>query len=149
MSTKIVVHEAGVAVAGQLVAADFAAIAAAGYRTIVNNRPDGEDAGQMPSETARLLAERHGMAYHHLPLRGFETTDSDKVAAFEALAARLEGPVLYYCRTGTRCTLLWAQLAVRRLGVEKVTAIAAANGYDVSVIREELEERSAAAAKAA
>lgn len=149
MSTKIVVHEPGIAVAGQLAEADFKAIAAAGYRTIVNNRPDGEDANQLTSEAARLLARRHGMAYHHLPLRGFETTDADKVAAFEALAAAVEGPVLYYCRSGTRCTLLWAQIAVRRLGVAKVMDIAARGGYDVSVIRDELEARAPAQTRAA
>lgn len=141
--------ENGVTVSPQLVAEDFAEIARLGFRTIVNNRPDGEAPEQLPSDVARDLAEAHGLAYHHLPLRGYEVTDEDKVDAFVALAANAEEPVLFYCRTGTRCTLLWAQWAAPRLGVEAVTAIAAREGYDVSVVRDEMEDRAALADRAA
>lgn len=135
--------ENGVAVAPQLVAEDFAEIARLGFRTIVNNRPDGEAAGQLPSELARALAEANGLAYHHLPLRGYEVTDEENVDAFVALTVQAREPVLFYCGTGTRCTLLWAQYAAPRLGVEAVAAIAARAGYDVSVVRDEMEERAA------
>lgn len=141
--------ESGVAVAPQLVAEDFAEIAALGFRTIVNNRPDGEAEGQLPSAEAKALAEAHGLVYHHQPLRGYEITDEENVDAFVAIASAAKAPVLFYCRTGTRCTLLWAQYAAPRLGVEAVTAIAARAGYDVSVVRDEMEERAALGAVAA
>ena len=141
--------ENGVAVAPQLVAEDFAEIARLGFRTIVNNRPDGEAEGQLPSEAARALAEANGLAYHYLPLRGYEVTDEDNVDAFVALASQATEPVLFYCRTGTRCTLLWAQYAAPRLGIEAVTAIATRAGYDVSVVRDEMEERAALTSAAA
>lgn len=141
--------ENGVAVAPQLVASDFAEIAALGFRTIVNNRPDGEAPDQLPHAEAKALAEAHGLVYHHQPLRGYEITDEDNVDAFINIAANAAAPVLFYCRTGTRCTLLWAQWAAPRLGIEAVTAIAAKAGYDVSVVRDEMEERAALHAVAA
>lgn len=141
--------EAGVAVAPQLVAADFAEIAALGFRTIVNNRPDGEAPDQLPHAEAKALAEAHGLAYHHQPLRGYEITDEENVDAFVAIASAATAPVLFYCRTGTRCTLLWAQWAAPRLGIAAVTAIAARAGYDVSVVQDEMEERAALSALAA
>jgi len=141
--------EAGIAVSGQLVAEDFAEIAALGFRAVVNNRPDGEAEGQLPSAAAAALAASHGLAYHHLPFRGYEVSDPDMVDEFLALASAVKGPVLFYCRTGTRCTLLWAQWAAPRLGVEAASAIAAREGYDVAVVRDEMAERAALAAVAA
>ena len=58
----------GVSAAGELDRADIEALADAGVRTIVNNRPDGEDPGQLPAAEARRLAEAHGIAYHHIPV---------------------------------------------------------------------------------
>jgi sulfide:quinone oxidoreductase len=141
--------ETGVAVAPQLVAEDFAEIARLGFRTIVNNRPDGEAPDQLPHAEAKALAEAHGLAYHHQPLRGYEITDEENVDAFIAIASTATAPVLFYCRTGTRCTLLWAQYAAPRLGIEAVTAIAARAGYDVAVVRDEMEARAALDAAAA
>ena len=54
--------------AGRLDRADIDALAAGGVRTIINNRPDGEDAGQLPAAEARRIAEAHGIAYHHIPV---------------------------------------------------------------------------------
>ncbi len=145
----IIELETGFAVAPQLVAEDFAEIAAAGFKAVVNNRPDGEEDGQLAAADAGEHAARHGLAYHHLPFHGFDISDEDMVDAFIALAEKLEGPVLYYCRTGTRCTLLWAQYAVSRLGLDGVSEIASRAGYDVSVVMDELEERAVAVAAAA
>ena len=138
-----------IAVTGELQPDDLAQVAALGFRSLVNNRPDGEDEGQLPAELARDIATSLGLAYHHLPVRGYDVSDEDVVDAFAKLSAGLKGPVLYYCRSGTRCTLLWAQSAAPRLGVEAVTAIAARAGYDVSVVRDEMEERAAIATQAA
>ena len=56
----------GLSAAGALGPADIEALAASGVRTIVNNRPDNEDPGQLPAPEARRLAEAHGIAYHHI-----------------------------------------------------------------------------------
>ncbi|TMJ63130.1 MAG: hypothetical protein E6G83_17510 [Alphaproteobacteria bacterium] len=66
MSAQLFPLAPGVSVAGRLDRADIDALAAAGVRTIINNRPDGEDAGQLPAAEARRIAEAHGIAYHQL-----------------------------------------------------------------------------------
>jgi len=58
----------GLSVTGRLDRPDIEALARAGVRTIVNNRPDGEDQGQLPAAEARRIAEARGLAYHHIPI---------------------------------------------------------------------------------
>ncbi|MCG6858730.1 MAG: TIGR01244 family phosphatase [Salaquimonas sp.] len=140
MATLIQLEE-NVFVAPQLVEADFAEIAALGFRSVVGNRPDGEAEDQMPQETARAAAERHGLEFRYDPVRNFDITEDAPVEAFADALEELPGPILFYCRTGTRCTLLWAQASVERLGLAKTTRIAAEAGYDLAPIRDALEER--------
>ena len=62
------------------------------------------------------------------------------VDTFACLMAELPRPILFYCRTGTRCTMVWAQASVGRFGVDKVLEIAARAGYDLQVLRDDLVE---------
>src|SRR5712672_797525 len=96
----------GLSAAGKLDPADIEALAAAGVRTIVNNRPDNEDPGQLPAAEARRLAEAHGIAYHHIPFTAATLSRAD-VDAFAAAMRDASGPVVAHCRSGTRSTLLW------------------------------------------
>src|SRR5262249_57174068 len=68
MAPQLISLEPELSVAGRLDRPDIEALAHAGVRTIVNNRPDGEDRGQLPAAEARRLAETLGMAYHHIPI---------------------------------------------------------------------------------
>ncbi|MEZ5871390.1 MAG: TIGR01244 family sulfur transferase [Nitratireductor sp.] len=144
--TRTIHLDANIHVAPQLVADDFAMIAAAGFRSVVCNRPDGEAEDQLPSGTAQKLAERAGLEFRYQPVAGYETSEDDVVHMFSDLAAKLPGPILFYCRTGTRCTLLWAQSAAPGLGTDTVTRIAAAAGYDLTPIAEILADRESQAA---
>ena len=74
----------GVSAAGRLDRTDIDALAAAGVRTIINNRPDGEDPGQLPAAEARRIAEAHGIAYHHIPITAATLSRAD-VDAFAAV----------------------------------------------------------------
>ena len=67
----------GLSAAGALTRDDIEALAAAGVKTIINNRPDGEDPGQLPAGEARRLAAAHGIAYHHIPFVGATLTAAD------------------------------------------------------------------------
>jgi uncharacterized protein (TIGR01244 family) len=134
--------ETGILVAAQLVEADFAELAARGIRSVVNNRPDGEAPDQLPNDRARAAALRHRLQYRYQPLENLNVTDEDVVDAQARLMNDLPGPILFYCRSGTRCTILWAQVAAARLGVAKTLEIASRAGYDLDVIREQLIERS-------
>lgn len=119
-------------VAGAVFEADIEALAEAGIKTIINNRPDGEDPGQLSAEEARRLAEQHGIAYRHIPI----TTASLTRADVEAFAAALKGsprPIVAHCRSGTRSAMLWA-LACLREGAEPspLIAEAARHGIDIA-----------------
>ncbi|MCB1464741.1 MAG: TIGR01244 family phosphatase [Nitratireductor sp.] len=133
--------ETNVFVAPQLREADFEEIAAMGFRSVVDNRPDGEADDQLPHHAARRAAEQHGLAFRYAPVRNFDINEDEPVEAFAAALEELPGPILFYCRSGTRCTLLWAQASVGRLGLAETTRIAAAAGFDLAPIRDTLEER--------
>jgi uncharacterized protein (TIGR01244 family) len=127
-------------VAGQIAPEEVADLAARGVTTIVNNRPDGEEYGQPPGAEIEAAAKAAGLDYHFIPVGGGLSH-----AQIEAMAAALgeaRGPVLAFCRSGTRSTLLWA-LARSRLGDsgEALAAKAEAAGYDLAPIRDFLDRR--------
>jgi sulfide:quinone oxidoreductase len=130
-----------IAVAPQLVEADFADIAARGFRSVVNNRPEGETPDQLPNAQAEAAAHRHGLEFRYQPVRNINVTDDDVVETFARLMENLPGPILFYCRTGTRCTILWTQAAAGRLGVDETLAVAHNAGYDLDFLRDTLADR--------
>jgi sulfide:quinone oxidoreductase len=97
-----------VCVAGQLDAAAMAPAAAAGFRSIVNNRPDHEHGpGQPTSAEIEAAALSAGLAYRHLPVdSGWQSPE--QIAAFTQLLAELPRPLLAFCRSGARSTRLYA-----------------------------------------
>jgi uncharacterized protein (TIGR01244 family) len=121
----------GVSAAGKLDRADIEALADAGIRTIVNNRPDGEDPGQLPADEARRLAEAHGIAYHHIPVTAASLTSGD-VEAMAAVLAEAEQPMVLHCRSGTRSALLWALVRLRE-GADPLHLIAEAGRYGIDI----------------
>lgn len=123
--------EPGFWLAPQLAAADFAAAAAIGIRTVINNRPDGEAADQLADEEARAAAEAAGLAYLFVPVVSGAMTGDD-IAAFGRAVDTARAPVLAYCRSGTRSCFLWAFSAARSRSPETVVEAAAAAGYDLS-----------------
>ena len=121
-------------VAGQIAPADAARAAAIGVTMIVNNRPDHEQAGQVPGAAIAQAAEQAGIAYRHIPIAG---GFSD--AQIEAMAEAIEtgsGKTLLFCLSGTRSAYLWA-LARHRSGAdgESLIEAAAAAGYDLGMLR--------------
>jgi sulfide:quinone oxidoreductase len=138
---EIIQLEPDIAVAPQLVEADFAEIAARGFRSVVNNRPDGEAPDQLPNAQAAAAAHRHGLAFRYQPVKNASATDDDVVSTFARLIDDLPGPILFYCRTGTRCTILWTQAAASRLGVDATLSVARNAGYELDFLRDTLAER--------
>jgi sulfide:quinone oxidoreductase len=128
------------AVAGQLSPADLAAAAAAGFRTLVNNRPDGEAPGQMSDQEARAAAEAAGLSYFSLPFAG--APPEPAIAALAQILAEAEGPVLAFCRTGTRSITAWAMAEAksRHRQADEIIALAHEAGYDLSRARGALAE---------
>ena len=115
----------------QLTVGDVSQAAAAGIRLIVNNRPDGEEPGQPSSAEIEAAARAAGLDYRHIPVDGGFPPET--VAAMAEALDR--GPVLAFCRSGTRSTFLWALARARRGGpAEESVAAAAAAGYDLRPI---------------
>lgn len=124
-----------VSVAGQIGPADIAAAAAAGFTHIVNNRPDGEEYGQPECAAMRAAAAAAGLGYTAIPVdhRGF---DMGQVAAMAAALDAAPGPLLAFCRSGTRSANLWALAEAKRGGdADTIIAAAASGRYDVSGLR--------------
>jgi uncharacterized protein (TIGR01244 family) len=134
MTAELIPFSPELSVAGRLDRADIEALAQAGVRTIVNNRPDGEDPGQLPAAEARRVAEAHGLAYHHIPITAASLTRAD-VDAFAATLRGAEAPVVAHCRSGTRSALLWALTRVRE-GADPLNLIAEAarHGIDIAAL---------------
>ena len=126
------------AVAGQLRPEDLGRIAELGFRTIVNNRPDGEEAGQPSSDALAGEARRLGLAYRDLPVMPGRVV-GDQALALAAMLDELPGPALAFCRTGSRSAALWALAAARHGNPDAIVAAAAAAGYDLEVLRPRLE----------
>ena len=124
----------GLSAAGKLDPNDIEALAAAGVRTIINNRPDGEDPGQLPAGEARNLAEAHGIAYHHIPFTAATLTRAD-VDAFAAALRSAPQPIVMHCRSGTRSTLIWALTRLREgADPNMLIAEAARHGIDIAAL---------------
>ncbi|MEG3084073.1 TIGR01244 family sulfur transferase [Sphingomonas sp. PB2P12] len=128
-----------ISVAPQIAVEHVAEIAAAGFKTIVNNRPDDEDAGQPSGDAIRAAAEAAGLKYVAIPVThaGFSHPQID--AMTQALVDA-DGPVLAYCRSGTRSCNLWA-LAAAKAGRNPNLLLAQAEdaGYDLRGIRPMLD----------
>ena len=97
---------ADVGASPQVAPADLAAVAAAGYRSVVNNRPDHEGPGQPTSAEIEAGARAAGLAYAYLPVQPAVQTPADAAALAELLAT-LPKPVLLFCRSGARSTRLF------------------------------------------
>jgi uncharacterized protein (TIGR01244 family) len=95
-----------VSVSAQITPQDVAEIAAAGYKVLINNRPDGEEAGQPGSAEIAAAAEAAGLDYHYMPVTAGSFPGPDFDAMTDVLNDE-DHPVLAFCRTGTRSTNVW------------------------------------------
>ena len=120
-------------VSAQIRPEDVAAFYAQGVRTIINNRPDGEEPDQPLAADIERAAHDAGMTYRFIPIvRGMGPAD---VEAMSEAIDQCEGKVLAYCRSGTRSALAWA-VASARSGVPRaeIERKADAAGVDISLV---------------
>lgn len=120
------------AVAGQPGLEDFPALAAAGIKVMINNRPDGEEAGQPGTAAEAKAAVAAGMSYVHIPVTMANITEAD-VRAFQAAVTAADGPVLAHCRSGTRSLILWAigEVLDGRMTADELPPFGAERGIDL------------------
>ena len=103
---RVLQLEDDVFVTGQIFARELETAARQGVRTVMNNRPDDEVAGQPKSADLQQASEALGMSYVHFPVVSGRIT-ADDVEGFCAVRRDLERPMLVFCRTGARSMQLW------------------------------------------
>ncbi|MBF9034393.1 TIGR01244 family phosphatase [Rhodobacterales bacterium HKCCE2091] len=118
-------------VSPQITAADVAELKAAGFRSIVCNRPDGEGSDQPGFAEIEAAAKEAGLEARYLPVVSGKVTDED-AADFGRALRELPGPVFAYCRTGTRCTTLWSLSEAGKRPIPEILAASKAAGYDMN-----------------
>lgn len=129
----------GVYASQQIGLDEVAEAARMGVTLIINNRPEAESPDQVPGPEIEGAARAAGIAYVAIPVTHAGFSEPQVTAMAKALEAA-SGPVLAYCRSGTRSTLLWA-LAEASTGADpdQLALAAARAGYDVSPIRSLLD----------
>lgn len=132
--------EEELSVSSQLGLEDVGRAAREGFRSIVSNRPDGEDEAQPSAANMEAEARRLGLAFAHIPIAYAKASDAD-VDAMARTLADMPGPILASCRTGTRSTALWAQARAPDLDAEALVRRAADVGCNISVLLPELRRR--------
>ncbi|MBY4892884.1 TIGR01244 family phosphatase [Rhodobacteraceae bacterium N5(2021)] len=120
-----------VSVSPQIAPADVAALKAEGIRSIICNRPDGEGADQPSFEEIEAAAEVAGLEVRYIPITAGMVTDAD-AAEFGAALRELPGPILAYCRTGTRSATLWSLAQAKEKPIADILAATKAAGYDMN-----------------
>lgn len=124
-------------VASQLTLEDLDRLRAAGIRLVINNRPDGEEPGQISSRELAMRAEALGLGYVHIPVM-IGSIGERETAAFREHIDASPGPVLAFCRTGTRSAALWALSQTGRQSAASIMEIAASAGFDLTALLPQL-----------
>ena len=103
-----------------------------GFKTIVANRPDGEEPGQPSMADMEEAARKNGLDWVYMPVESGNITDQD-VERFAPMLRDAKKPVLAFCRSGTRCTILWALTCARsQTPAREIMEKARNAGYDIS-----------------
>lgn len=123
----------------QIAADDLQAVAEAGYRSVISNRPDGEEPGQPTAAEIEIAAEKAGLAFAHLPVVGGEIGD-DQIADFRRALAELPQPVLGFCRSGARTTTLWALSHAADRNPDDLISTAQRAGYNLTGLAPRLRD---------
>jgi len=127
-------------VSPQLSVPDVGVAASLGFQAIINNRPDDESDDQPASAELERAAIAQGLDYRHVPVRGGQISDAD-IEAFKTAMGEVTGPVLAFCRTGTRSTTLWALSEADHMSSASLIEAANEAGYDISSLKPRLTAR--------
>ncbi len=102
-------------------------------QTLINNRPDGEDADQPGNRAECDAAHQCDLSYAFIPVTMNSITEAD-VRAFQAMVRKSEGPVLAHCKTGTRSLSLHliGEVLDGRMSVEEIVSFGHGHGFDTS-----------------
>ncbi len=126
-------------VSDQIKLTDFNALKSQGFRSIINVRPDNEEDVQVSSKEIKAMADEMGFDYVHIPVVSGNVTD-ENVKAFKGNLDEMMGPVLSFCRTGTRAVTLWALCEAGHLSTSAILNTANEAGYDIGSLADRLDQ---------
>ncbi|PRY21556.1 uncharacterized protein (TIGR01244 family) [Aliiruegeria haliotis] len=129
------------AVSPQITPDDVRAIAAAGYRTIICNRPDYEVVAEVRADAVRSAAEAEGLHFVVNPLPQGDV-NSEAVEMQRSAIETSDGPTLAYCASGTRSTIVWMFGAAANVPAGDLVEAAHRAGYPLASLRPLLEPLS-------
>ena len=118
--------------APQISLTDVAEAGRQGFRTLISNRPDGEEPGQPSAAEIGAAATAAGLAFHHIPVRGAPTPD--QVEQTRIVLQDAEEPVLAFCRSGTRSIVTWSLSQATSGAMDRgdLVSLGRQAGYDLS-----------------
>ena len=113
-------------------------LVAAGFTTIINNRPDEEVPPSLQADIIEAAAKLAGLAFVRLPLT-HQTLTPQNIRLHADNVAGSTGPVLAYCASGTRSTIVWALGQAGAMPVDDILAAARTGGYNLDNLRATLD----------
>lgn len=122
---------------GQVQVEDLQLAVDQGFKSLIINRPDGEDPGQPTAAETTQAAEALGLEVRFIPLISGQLT-LEHIEQTKAALAEMPGPILAHCRSGMRSTTLWALASKGVLSADEIISAAANAGYDLSGLRPNL-----------
>ena len=117
---------------------DMAALAEAGFTTVICNRPDVEIPPSHHAAVMQQAAEAAGLDFHILPLT-HQTFTPENIARHNSFVESASGRCLAYCASGTRSTYAWAMGQAGEMSVDDIVSAGAKGGYDLEPLRGMLE----------
>ncbi|WP_306151549.1 TIGR01244 family sulfur transferase [Roseovarius sp. MMSF_3281] len=127
-------------VSPQIDVSEVEAVVQAGFKSILCNRPDGEEYGQPHYDDVAKAAEAAGLEVRSVPIVSGMVTPQAAQDFAQALE-EMPKPILAYCRTGTRCTMLWSLVKYDDLGADEILNATRAAGYDMGGLVRQLQAR--------
>jgi sulfide:quinone oxidoreductase len=130
------------AIAPELNADDFANLAKLGFKSILSNRPDGEEGATLTAKREAVLAWQAGLQFRHVPTSKLDVFTDSVVEGMADALADLQGPVLAHCKSGIRSAIVWAAASARTQPVDCVLDALSAAKLDLDFLRDDLEQQA-------
>jgi sulfide:quinone oxidoreductase len=111
------------------------------FRTLINNRPDGEEPGQATSAELEAAAKQAGLRYRHIPVQPGRL-ENEQISAFCEALSNEPKPVLAFCKSGTRSASLWALSQAGKRDPDSILGATAAAGYNLQVLKPLIQQRT-------
>ena len=129
-------------VSPQIDLADLPAIKAAGFTTVIDNRPDGEIPAHLHTPHMKAAAESLGLTFVANPVIGGALTMENVRLQSQAMA-EATGPVFAYCASGNRCSVVWALMNAGQRSTDDLIRTPAKYGYNLEPLRAQIDALAA------